>query len=192
MSTRRRLLAGVGTAAVGALAGCVGSLSLGSSESTTDRPRTDATTADDPTVTVSDSYDGLTVETLSTGGSPGGVVPVRPSRVTLLDFFATWCPPCKEQIGELRAVDRSFPDVHMLSITSESDRGAVRSFWRDHDGTWPVGVDDDLAVVGEFGVERIPTTVVLDASGQTQWRHTGLTDASTIGEQLRAAGADAG
>lgn len=172
MTTRRRLLGGLSAATVGALAGCTGG---GSSE-------------------LPSGYDGRTVETLSAAGSPGDVVPVTPDRVTLLDFFATWCPPCKPQMAELRAVDRRFPGVHLLSVSNQDDADAVGSFWREYEGTWSVALDPELEVFSAYQVGSIPTMVLLDPDGEQRWRHSGLAAADTIGAELTAAGAtrDAG
>jgi len=173
---RRRLLAGVGAAAVGGLAGCLGAVTDDGDGGDDDRS----------------DYDGLTVDTLSVGGSPGDAVPVAPERVTLLDFFATWCAPCKPQMEELQTIDRQFPDVHLLSVTRERDEDAVRSFWREYEGTWSVGLDPDLTVFSAYQAGSVPTMVVLDATGEQRWRHSGLSAADSIAAELEAAGAGRG
>lgn len=130
-----------------------------------------------------------TLQALDVAGSTGGPVAVLPSEVTLLDYWATWCAPCKPQMAELRAVRESFPDVHMLSITNESDEPAVREFWRQYDGTWPVAMDTELRTNERFGVTGMPTLLVFDPEGNEVWRHVGLARAETIAEKLRTAGA---
>lgn len=158
-TTRRSLLAGAAT--VG-LAGCLG---------------TDGSEAD-------------TIETLDIAGSPGEPVPVRPDgEVVLLDFWATWCAPCKPQMQELVEIRERFPEVHMLSITNESDAEAVRDFWREYDGTWPVAMDPEVRTNDRFDVTRIPTKLVFDPDGEEVWRHTGLAAAETVADALREAGA---
>lgn len=68
-------------------------------------------------------------------------------------------------MAELREIHDRFPEVHLLSITNESDRDAVQSFWDEYDGTGPVAMDPEVRTNERFDVTRIPTMVVLDAAG---------------------------
>lgn len=168
--TRRSLLrTGLGLGIVG-LAGCTSIVgSSGSSEG------------------------GATLQTYDVDGSPGGQVPVLPDdRAALLDWWATWCAPCKPQMAELREVRERFPDLHMLSITNEGKDAPVEEFWREHRGTWPVASDTELRTNERFGVNRIPTLLVFDPEGTEQWRHVGLAAADSVVEELREAGAEEG
>jgi thiol-disulfide isomerase/thioredoxin len=169
MDTRRSVLAGVG-AGVAALAGC-----LGGDTGTTTRTERDGWTAS-PTP----DADPNTLRALEVAGSPGGPVTVLPDEVTLLDYWATWCAPCKPQMAELRTVRDRFPELHMLSITNERDGPAIRSFWREYEGTWPVARDTDLVTNERFGVTRMPTLLVFDADGAEVWRHVGLAAADSV------------
>lgn len=171
---RREYLGACGLFA-GALAGCLGN------GQTNPGGESDASATDSPTESLGENE----LRTLDVAGSPGGVTPVVPEgEPALLDFWATWCAPCEPQMDELRAVRESFPGLHLLSITNESDRGAIRSFWREHEGTWPVAVDTELRTNQRFDVTRIPTLLVVDADGRVVWDHVGLAAADTIREAL--------
>jgi thiol-disulfide isomerase/thioredoxin len=169
--SRRSFLA-AGTTAVAALAGCTQAPGIGGDDDST-----------------GSAGSGRELETLDVGGSPGESVPVQPAgNAVLLDFFATWCAPCKAQMPNLRAVRESYPDAHMLSISPERDEAAIRQFWTDHQGTWPVANDPQFETGQEYEVNQsFPTTIVFGPDGEEVWRHTGLASADDMGAQLEAA-----
>ena len=141
---RRTFLATGTVSLAGALPGCSGVLGQGGSQ------------------------EPLTLESVAVGPSPGGEVSVHPDgTVALLDFFATWCAPCKPQMSTLRTVRETFDpeSLYMLSITQETDTDAVKQFWEEYDGTWPVVKDPALAATSRWNANSYPTNLVFDADG---------------------------
>lgn len=161
--SRRRLLAGLGAAATVSVAGCLGS------EDAAGRL----------------SLPVVTVPGLETPGASDGTVPDRPAgEPALLDFFATWCAPCVPQMAELRSIRGEYPDLHLVSVTQEHDEAAIRSFWQDHDGSWPVARDPDLRATDRYDIRGLPTAVIVGADGNEQFRHQGLVEADRLRTQI--------
>ncbi|MFW5924283.1 MAG: TlpA family protein disulfide reductase [Halanaeroarchaeum sp.] len=136
----------------------------------------------------------LTVKGVETPGSTSGQLTINPpNTVSLVEFFATWCAPCKDQMSTLREVRSEFSreTVSFISITQENEPEAIREFWREYDGTWRVGIDPTAEVIQEFGVRGYPTAVVLLPDGTETARHVGSGShglASDVRQALEEAG----
>ncbi|WP_051276506.1 TlpA family protein disulfide reductase [Desulfovirgula thermocuniculi] len=95
----------------------------------------------------------------------------------VLNFWATWCPPCREEMPAIQEFYRQKGrEVEVLAVnltSSERSPGAVQEFLKENGYTFPVLLDGRGEVAGLYLVRAIPTTFFLDGDGVIRYRHTG-------------------
>lgn len=97
----------------------------------------------------------------------GDLVVGRPTaRPTVVNLWASWCGPCKEEMPAVQRFADANRDVRVVGIAVDDSPDAAREFAREVGVTFPLGVDDDDAVGDGYGVTGLPTTLVLDRSGR--------------------------
>jgi peroxiredoxin len=102
-------------------------------------------------------------------------------QVVILDFWDTWCPPCKKGIPDFIALYEENKDKGLviigLAFGREGEEKVVQ-FAKDKGITYPIVIATDK-VVEDFGpIDGIPTTVVIDKKGNIVERYTGFTEKS--------------
>ena len=105
-------------------------------------------------------------------------------KVVLLDFWATWCAPCREALPHLQKVAKKFQGepLVILSVSLDSDEQKWKDFIVKNEMTWPQYRDGSFSgpVARMFAVNAIPHTFTIDADGVLQDEHIG--DASIEGK----------
>jgi thiol-disulfide isomerase/thioredoxin len=105
-------------------------------------------------------------------------------KVVLLDFWATWCGPCREALPHLQKVAKKFQGepLVILSVSIDSEEQKWRDFIIKNEMTWPQYRDASFGgpIARMFGVNAIPHTFTIDADGVLQDEHIG--DASIEGK----------
>jgi len=96
-------------------------------------------------------------------GSLGPRVSIAPGKVTVLDFWATWCGPCREALPVLDQLAREHPDIDVLAINLDDAVEARQIF--DHEHYALTLLADDGAASTRYGVESIPHEVLIGADG---------------------------
>jgi peroxiredoxin len=106
-------------------------------------------------------------------------------KVVLLNFWATWCPPCRLEMPSLEALQRQLGPrgLAVLAVASRDNPGAVRSFFNEHRLSFPALLDPDAHAYGVYAVWSLPTTFVIDKQGYLVGKVVGHRDWSS--EQSR-------
>jgi thiol-disulfide isomerase/thioredoxin len=107
-------------------------------------------------------------------------------KVVLIDFWATWCPPCRRALPHLQKIAQEFarqPFV-MLSISLDPDEAGWKAYTARNHMTWPQYRDGrfDGALATLFAVRGIPYTIIIDANGGLAYQYLGSEDIN--GEHL--------
>jgi cytochrome c biogenesis protein CcmG/thiol:disulfide interchange protein DsbE len=101
----------------------------------------------------------------------------EPARARVVDFWATWCEPCREQLPFLDRLARSYRErgLAVYAVAFDEDRDMVGRFLATTPVSFPVLWDRGGDRLGAaYRVERLPTTLVLDAHGDVRAVHLGF------------------
>ncbi|MEK4228045.1 TlpA family protein disulfide reductase [Solibacillus sp. FSL H8-0538] len=97
-------------------------------------------------------------------------------KTVILNFWASWCPPCKAEIPQLQSFHEEIPeDIVLLGVNlthKEQDEGTVRSFVKGK-MDFPIILDPTGEISKRYGVVTIPTTVIINPIGEIIYEHTG-------------------
>lgn len=97
-------------------------------------------------------------------------------KVVLLDFWGTWCPPCRESAPTLRNLNKKYAGkpFQLVGISSDDDEDVWRTFIEAQHMDWSEYIDASESVLQAFKIESFPTYVVLDKDGVIRLRQSGF------------------
>ena len=103
-------------------------------------------------------------------------------KVVVVNFFASWCLPCKEENPALVRVYERYraSDVVFVGVLYQDSRDSGLRYVRDNGVVWPTVSDDDGRVAFSYGVFGIPETFFVGSDGVIAGRHIGPIDETTL------------
>ncbi|HEX8358668.1 MAG TPA: TlpA disulfide reductase family protein [Longimicrobium sp.] len=108
------------------------------------------------------------------GARPVSLKALR-GRPVLLNVWATWCHPCRQEIPALQKIHQTRKGLEVVgvSIDEPGQDAEIRSFLRQYGATYPVWLDPDDRVASTFATVGVPTTFLIGADGTLLWKHVG-------------------
>ncbi len=107
-------------------------------------------------------------------------------RPVVINFWATWCPPCQAEIPHLiAAYEQEHGEVVFLAISVEESASTVRRFAKKNDMPFIILLDTDGEVASDYGVRGIPATFFVNSEGEIVVRYVGQMSPRVIEEGLR-------
>ena len=138
-----------------------------------------AAKVNDPTELEGKPAPGFSLETLD--GKPIQLSDLK-KNVVVLDFWATWCPPCRKSLPHIEELskkkDLADKGLKVLAVNAHEDKDKVEKFMKDGNYSFTVPMDKDGAVMKDYGIKGIPTTVVVSRGGKVHKVFVGFGDDS--------------
>ncbi len=109
------------------------------------------------------------------------------NKIVILDFWATWCPPCRKGIPDLIAIQNEFKkDVVVIGISLDTDtKKDVPAFIKNYGINYPIVQFNEKVINDYGGIEAIPTSFVIDKKGMIVDMHVGLVSKSTYTDLIK-------
>ncbi len=93
-------------------------------------------------------------------------------RVAVIDFWATWCKPCRQSLPKVQGLSGEYPSDRLLviGVNVGEDREKALAFARELGLTFPIYLDPDIDFVKRLGIVELPALMVLDKDGAVAYR----------------------
>src|SRR5271157_1669886 len=107
-------------------------------------------------------------------------------KVVLLDFWATWCGPCRTEIPHFVEMQNKYgpQGFQVIGISMDDDVKPVREYYQQHRLNYPVAVGDDKLADRFGGTLGLPVNVIIDRQGRISSKHLGATDVSVFDQEV--------
>ena len=107
-----------------------------------------------------------------------GKVALATGKVTIVDFWATWCEPCKKSFPKYQElyVKYKASGLEIAAVSVDDEKGSIPAFAKSHGAKFPVGWDNGKKIADQYKPENMPTAYVIDKNGVVKFVHKGYHD----------------
>jgi len=111
-------------------------------------------------------------------------------RVVYLDFWASWCAPCRESFPWMNRLQAELgrEGLTVIAVNVDRDRADAEQFLRSHPAQFRIVYDPEGLLPEKFGVRGMPTSFLIDRSGRVEARHEGflIRERDHLAQQVRS------
>lgn len=107
-------------------------------------------------------------------------------KYTLINFFASWCTPCRAEHQLFFEISKEIPDLFILGFAHKDDPIDSKKYLEEEGNPYSfVGLDQDGKIAFEFGVFGLPETFIVNNKGQIIFKHTGPLTKEIINNEIK-------
>ena len=132
----------------------------------------------------------LTAAAPVSAAPPEGLGPIE-GRVVWVDFWASWCVPCRRSFPWLNAMQTKHgpQGLQIIAVNLDKDRALAERFLAEVPADFALRFDPSAALAKEFGVQAMPSSFLIDADGNVLGMHSGFStaDAAAYERTIEAA-----
>lgn len=110
-------------------------------------------------------------------------------KVAIINFWATWCPPCRAEIPDFISLYKTYykQGLEIIGISVDQSAAPVRDFAKEFGVTYPLLMSTSEVIKAYGGIKGIPTSFVLDAKGRIIAKYVGFRPREIFEKDIRAA-----
>lgn len=109
-------------------------------------------------------------------------------QVVVLNIWASWCPPCTEELPALQSVWTSYQDADVVLVGAayQENEKDVRAAVESYGLTYPIGLDTNDRIASTYGITGVPETFIIDAEGRIAYVHIGPITADQLTQEMES------
>jgi cytochrome c biogenesis protein CcmG/thiol:disulfide interchange protein DsbE len=103
-------------------------------------------------------------------------------KVIIVDFWATWCDPCKKSFPKLQDLNVKYKasGLNIIGLSEDDERAGIKDFGTTYGAEFPLVWDGDKAVAGKWNPGSMPATFIVDRKGVVRFIHRGYHDGEEV------------